>query len=139
MSKIYTAIGLMSGTSLDGVDCALIETDGHAHIKPLQFITIPYSHGTRDVIRTSFGIKDRNAAIVKQAEDIVTEEHIKAVKTLGKKADVIGFHGQTIFHAPQEGLTIQIGDAARMAVETGMDVVADFRTADVKASGEGAP
>ena len=138
-NKVHTAIGLMSGTSLDGVDCALIETDGKTHVKPLGFISIPYSHGARDVIRAAFGIKYRNADIVKRAEEIVTAEHIKAVKAIGKRADVIGFHGQTIFHAPHEGMTIQIGDGAKLARETGMDVVADFRTADVQAGGEGAP
>ncbi len=145
-NNVYTAIGLMSGTSLDGVDCALIETDGKAYIKPLAFMGIPYISDDRNVIRSAFGIKDRNAAILKKAEEIITKEHIKAVKELllerdlpANKVDVIGFHGQTIFHAPHEGLTLQIGDGAELARKTGIDVVADFRTADVQAGGEGAP
>ncbi len=145
-NKVHTAIGLMSGTSLDGVDCALIETDGRGVVRPLAFMGIPYISDDRNIIRAAFGIKDRNADIVKKAEEIVTKEHIRAVKELllehdlpVNKVDVIGFHGQTIFHAPHENLTIQIGDGARMAKETGIDVVADFRTADVQAGGQGAP
>ena len=138
-NKVHTAIGLMSGTSLDGVDCALIETDGFSHVKPLDFLSVPYEPQDRDIIRAAFGISDRGADIVTRAEEIVTREHIKVIKKLGHRADVIGFHGQTIFHAPKEGVTLQIGNAARMAQECGIDVVADFRIDDVKAGGEGAP
>ncbi len=137
--KIYKAIGLMSGTSLDGVDCALIETDGRAYVLPRKFITIPYTTGEREAIRAAFGKRDRKDPVVEAAEHIVTQSHIAAVKELNKKADVIGFHGQTIFHAPEEKLTLQIGNAEMLARETGMDVVADFRSADVAAGGQGAP
>lgn len=129
----------MSGTSLDGVDCALIETDGKAHVLPQKFVTIPYTSGERETIRAAFGRRDGGDPVVGAAERIVTQRHIAAVKELGEKADLIGFHGQTIFHAPEEKLTLQIGDAEILARETGMDVIADFRSADVAAGGQGAP
>lgn len=144
--KVYTAIGLMSGTSLDGVDAALMETDGRGLVRPLGFVTIPYQPAVRDEIRSVFGTTNRNAPSVKEAEALVTRKHIEAVEELlrqtGKshrEVDVIGFHGQTVYHAPAEGVTIQIGDGASMARECRIDVVDDFRIADVKAGGEGAP
>lgn len=129
----------MSGTSLDGVDCALIETDGKSYVNPQKFITIPYSVEEREAIRAAFGKRDRNDPVVCKAERIITDRHIAAVKELGENADLIGFHGQTIFHAPEEKLTLQIGNAEMLARETGMDVIADFRRADVAAGGQGAP
>ncbi len=144
--KVYTAIGLMSGTSLDGVDCALIETDGLDFVKPKGFVTIPYAPTDREMLRISFGALNRQSALVKGAEEIVTRTHVAAVKTLMAQegiapsgVDVIGLHGQTIYHAPKDGITIQIGDGAAMAKELGIDVVDDFRSKDVKAGGEGAP
>jgi anhydro-N-acetylmuramic acid kinase len=145
-NKVYTAIGLMSGTSLDGVDCALIETDGQEYVKPLGFLTIPYTSEDRGNIRVCFGATNRDSELVKQAEHIITERHIDAIRALmndmnlvASDIDVIGFHGQTIYHAPRDGVTIQIGDGALMTKELGIDVVDDFRAADVAAGGEGAP
>ncbi len=137
--KVYTAIGLMSGTSLDGVDCAAIETDGAGYVKPLGFVTIPYTEEERGLIRPCFGIKDRHSPKIKDAERLLTLKHAEAVKQLGIKGDVIGFHGQTIYHAPKDGVTVQIGDGKLLAHECGMDVIDDFRSADVAAGGEGAP
>ncbi len=144
--KVYTAIGLMSGTSLDGIDAALIETDGRDHAKPLDFVTIPYTQEVREQVRAVFGRTDRTAPDVKAAENILTREHAIAVGMLLDKAkrkakdiDLIGFHGQTIYHAPREGITVQIGDGKLLAAETGIDVVADMRANDVKQGGEGAP
>jgi anhydro-N-acetylmuramic acid kinase len=145
-NKVYMAIGLMSGTSLDAVDAALIETDGYDFVRPIAFVSLPYEEQTRADIRACYGIKDRADVKVVRAEKIVALEHARAVKELLKKTmrepgsiDLIGFHGQTTYHAPKDGVTIQIGDAALLARETGIDVIADFRTADVKAGGEGAP
>ncbi len=159
--KVYRAIGLMSGTSCDGVDAALIETDGFDFVRPLGFVFLPYEAAERERIRAAFGKQDRDNPAVRAAEDIITKKHIAAAHLIlhnakeggGKKqsghgdedaealvpVDVIGFHGQTTYHAPDEGVTVQIGDAALMAAETGIDVVDDFRIKDVKAGGEGAP
>lgn len=133
--KVYRAIGLMSGTSLDGIDAALIETDGQSYVKPVKFITQLYEDNLRHKLRGCFGQRERDPEIERE----LTLSHVKIVKDLGEKADIIGFHGQTVFHAPQEALTLQLGDGALLARETGMDVVNDFRTADVQAGGQGAP
>ncbi len=138
-NKVYTAIGLMSGTSLDGVDAAVIETDGLGFVEPKGFVSIPYTPEEREIIRACFGISERHSPKIKDAERLLTLKHAEAVKRLGMKADVIGFHGQTIFHAPKKGITVQIGDGDLLARECGMDVVDDFRSADVAAGGEGAP
>ncbi|MCB9965311.1 MAG: anhydro-N-acetylmuramic acid kinase [Rhodospirillales bacterium] len=145
-NRIYTAIGLMSGTSLDGVDAALIETDGHDYARPLAFYYQPYEEVDRAQIRRCYGRRDRTAADVLVAEELSTRLHIEVVRALlrqekltPEKVDVIGLHGQTIFHAPAEKLTIQLGDGALMARETGIDTVYDFRSNDVLHGGEGAP
>lgn len=137
--KVYRAIGLMSGTSLDGViDVALIETDGHGYVKPLRYYAHPYDIAVRDKVRACFGKTVRDAQVDK-VEQLVTDIHIDAVKALGEKADIIGFHGQTITHKPDEGFTWQLGDGAALAKATGMGVVCGMRQADIKAGGQGAP
>ncbi|MEM7650948.1 MAG: anhydro-N-acetylmuramic acid kinase [Pseudomonadota bacterium] len=134
--KVYRAIGLMSGTSLDGeIDIALIETDGQNHVKPLGFYAHAYDPQHKETIRACFGRNKRDETV----EALVTDLHIEAVKASGFEADIIGFHGQTVFHDPDAGVTLQLGDGARMAAETGMNVVNDFRSADVAAGGQGAP
>lgn len=140
--KVYRAIGLMSGTSLDGVDAALLETDGHDFVHPVGFYTCAYEDNAREVIRARFGQRSAPAEV----EKLVTDRHIEAVRALAaqencslKDIDVIGFHGQTITHNPAERVTVQIGDALSMAQELGVKVVADFRSSDVKAGGQGAP
>lgn len=137
--KVYTAIGLMSGTSLDGeIDVALLQTDGETHVERLDFKPYPYDIAARDKVRACFGLRTRNAA-VDEAEALVTDLHIQAVKALGQPADVIGFHGQSIMHDPSVRFTWQLGDGQRLADETGIDVVAGMRYADVAAGGQGAP
>lgn len=145
-SRIYTAIGLMSGTSLDGIDAALIRTDGENHAEPLDFISIPYDNGLREKLRACLGREDDFDGAVVRAETEMTRAHAAAVDWLLSKAglapediDLIGFHGQTIFHAPERHLTWQIGNGAMLARLTGIDVVNDFRSADVISGGEGAP
>jgi anhydro-N-acetylmuramic acid kinase len=136
--KIYTAIGLMSGTSLDGVDVALIRTDGQDIVETEKFESFPYEESERKVIRAAFG-RRAHSDIVEAASKIVTHAHIHALSRFGEKADIIGFHGQTITHDPARHFTWQIGDAHAVARAIKTDVVADFRTADVRAGGQGAP
>jgi anhydro-N-acetylmuramic acid kinase len=140
--KVYRAIGLMSGTSLDGVDAALLETDGHDFVRPLGFLTRPYEPEEREQIRKCLGKEARDPA----AEKLITQRHIEVVKALAeqekvdlKKVELIGFHGQTVYHNPAKKKTVQIGDAKLLASETGVPVVSDFRSADVAAGGQGAP
>lgn len=137
-----TAIGLMSGTSLDGVDAAILTTDGIAEVTIGARLTVPYSTDLREDLRRCFGHRSAPAAV----EQALTDRHLDAVIGLLDRAGirssevgVIGFHGQTIHHDPAAGVTIQIGDGRRLAKKTGIDVVADFRTADVAAGGQGAP
>ncbi|KAA0681693.1 anhydro-N-acetylmuramic acid kinase [Azospirillum brasilense] len=139
---MQTVVGLMSGTSMDGIDAALVRTDGERRVEPLAFVTIPYADGFRTDLRSCLGGKGPVEAV----ERALTDAHADAVRRLLAEAgteaaavDLIGFHGQTIFHDPAQRRTWQIGDGARLAQATGIAVVNDFRTADVAAGGQGAP
>jgi len=152
MTQIQKVIGLMSGTSLDGVDAALLETDGEAVARPGPGLTVPYDGETRALLRAAL---DEARAVaqgapvpqsIREAERRLTEVHAQAVKALLAKAGIgapdvalLGFHGQTILHRPERHWTWQIGDGALLARLTGIDVINDFRSADVKAGGQGAP
>ena len=148
MSQIQKVIGLMSGTSLDGIDAALLETDGEDVARPGPGLTIPYDGETRALLRA--GLEEaaqvaEGAPVpqsIREAERLLTEKHAEAVKALVAKVgpvSLVGFHGQTILHRPERRWTWQIGDGALLARLTGIDVVNDFRSADVKAGGQGAP
>ncbi|MFQ5535020.1 MAG: anhydro-N-acetylmuramic acid kinase [Sphingomonadales bacterium] len=151
-SAQLTALGLMSGTSLDGVDAAIVRTDGKsvAELGPCR--TTPFSRELRGLLRTAIQTAARMKApdsmpeAIREAELAVTDFHADAIQKLRATSnfdlegiDVIGFHGQTILHRPERGWTWQIGDGRRLAELTGIDVVCDFRSADVAAGGEGAP
>jgi anhydro-N-acetylmuramic acid kinase len=135
-------IGLMSGTSLDGVDAAWLETDGESVGAFGPTLTLPYDDRLRTDLRRildaapTLAQDDRR---LKSAEARLTEYHIRAVAALGRQADLIGFHGQTILHQPDLRRTWQIGNAAELAWRTGVPVAFDFRSADVAAGGQGAP
>jgi anhydro-N-acetylmuramic acid kinase len=138
---IYTAIGCMSGTSLDGMDIAVIETDGYDHIKPLAFYSYDYNDDMRSQLQNCMN-KTRNDEGVKEAELIFTRAHIDKINHIKKgfqNIDFIGFHGQTIHHDPDRGITVQIGDGDVLADETGIDVIYDFRSQDMANGGQGAP
>jgi anhydro-N-acetylmuramic acid kinase len=136
------AIGLMSGTSMDGIDAALIKTDGNRVLEFGAALSVAYDVEFRQSFARYLGTQSAPEAVIQE----FTEKNIGAVKQLLEKADipasdisVIGFHGQTLYHEPAKGITVQIGDGAHLAQSTGIDVIDDFRTADVKAGGEGAP
>jgi len=152
MPETLRAIGLMSGTSMDGIDVALVETDGETRTQAVAHHAISYPSATQDTLRAAMEVAsrvtDRSARPepMAAAESLVTEAHAQAVLAFldresiaADSVDVIGFHGQTVFHKPNAGLTIQLGDGAALARATGIDVVYDFRAADMKAGGEGAP
>jgi len=139
------ALGLMSGTSVDGVDVAMIETDGEKVEAFGPSLTVPYPDEVRRTIRAAFGAEQANDA-TRAAERAVTELHVEAVRrwsaehgTPLDRLDVVGFHGQTITHRPEKRFTWQIGDGAALAKALGVKVVNDLRIADVKAGGQGAP
>jgi anhydro-N-acetylmuramic acid kinase len=135
-------IGLMSGTSLDGVDAAWLETDGERIGAFGPTLTLPYDAHLRAELRS---ILDRAQNLdpddrrLNSAVALLTEYHVRAVAALGRPADLIGFHGQTILHQPDRQRTWQVGDAAELARRTGIPVAYDFRSADVAAGGQGAP
>jgi anhydro-N-acetylmuramic acid kinase len=135
-------IGLMSGTSLDGVDAAWLDTDGESVTAFGPTLTIPYDAGLRRDLRA---ILDRAPGLSQGDPGLahvvarLTECHVRAVKALDRPADLIGFHGQTILHQPDRRRTWQVGDAALLARATGVPVAYDFRSADVASGGEGAP
>ena len=139
------ALGMMSGTSLDGIDAALIRTDGETVDECGPALTVPYSEALRRRIRGVLGGEAAPGAIDAVADEL-TAAHGQAAGSLLDKAGftssdigIIGFHGHTILHRPEAGRTWQIGDAKRLAELTGCEVIDDFRGADVAAGGEGAP
>lgn len=137
-----TSLGLMSGTSLDGIDAALIRTDGHRTVETGAHLTVAYEPGFRQRLRAVLGGKGDVAAVEQELTDLHAEAVARLLAEAGIGAgdvDLIGFHGHTILHAPHEKRTWQIGDAGRLARRTGIAVVHDFRSADVAAGGQGAP
>jgi anhydro-N-acetylmuramic acid kinase len=146
------AIGLMSGTSQDGVDVALIDTDGERIAQFGATACRPYSKAERTLLRrataAAANLTERTArpGLVAAAEQLVNDAHAEAVETFLGANDLqagsvaaVGFHGQTLLHRPERGLTLQIGDGATLAARLGIPVVYDFRAADVAAGGQGAP
>jgi anhydro-N-acetylmuramic acid kinase len=140
----------MSGTSMDGVDVALIETDGErvGRLGPQSFL--PYGAEDRALLRAALeeakaiNARTERSGVLAQAEALVTQRHAEAVELFfqahgAQPVDVVGFHGQTVQHRPQERLTVQIGDGAALARRIGLPVVYDLRAADVAAGGQGAP
>jgi anhydro-N-acetylmuramic acid kinase len=142
----------MSGTSLDGIDVALLDTDGEriAAFGPAR--TFPYAAEDRQLLRRAFEdarkLVDRAArpGALADAEKLITQRHAEAVEAFfaserieRRDIDLVGFHGQTVFHDPARALTVQIGDGEALADLLGISVVWDFRAADVAAGGQGAP
>ena len=137
---MWRALGLMSGTSLDGIDVAMAETDGDERVILGPSLTIPYPTAFRERLRSLLG----GVGPVAEVEDELTRLHAEAVEQFfvnhsGTAIDIVGFHGHTILHRPAERRTWQLGNGGLLARLLGRDVVADFRSADVAAGGEGAP
>jgi len=145
-------IGTMSGTSLDGVDVALIETDGEAITRfgPIGYRAYPNEERIllQRALQAAALLSDRNARpdALKQAESLVTGAHGLAIEAFlrtnnipRESIDLVGFHGQTVLHRPEARVTIQLGDGPALARQIRIPVVYDFRAADVAAGGEGAP
>lgn len=148
-------IGLMSGTSLDGIDAALIETDGEAQIRFGPGETVAYSAEDRAVLQAAVDASlkwgfEGDEPDYANAEAVLTARHAEAVAGVldaaglsAAEVDLIGFHGQTVLHrapsAGRKGRTRQIGDGQALARATGIDVVFDFRSEDVAKGGQGAP
>ena len=144
---LSTAIGVISGTSMDAIDVALLRTDGDAAVQTGASRAYPYAPDLRQTLLDVIGdsaraehgdlaeieaaVSDAHAGAVRQ---FLADEHLDATEI-----DLIGLHGQTVFHAPQRRFTRQLGDGARVAQALGIDVVYRFRHADVATGGQGAP
>jgi anhydro-N-acetylmuramic acid kinase len=143
------AIGLMSGTSMDGVDVAVVDSDGESvAFGPTGYR--PYSDAERDLLRRALAdavgmtARDARPGVLGEAEALVTRAHAQAVETLRaghalSEVAVVGFHGQTVLHRPGDKLTVQLGDGAALAQRLKLPVVYDLRNADLQAGGQGAP
>ncbi len=152
MGKVMRAIGLMSGTSLDGIDVAYLETDGETIAKRGPAQTFPYDERMRGMLAAAIAAAgnltsrlERPAAL-SEAEHALTAWHADAVAEFLRASgiepasiDVIGFHGQTVLHRPEDGLTIQLGLGELLAGAMRCPVIYDLRAADVAAGGQGAP
>jgi anhydro-N-acetylmuramic acid kinase len=149
-------IGLMSGTSLDGVDAALLETDGETLTRFGPGAETAFSAQERAVLKAAveaaldWRFEGGEPEIFRQAEDVLTHTHQRAVVAVAARAgltlaeiDLVGFHGQTVIHVPPQagrpGRTRQLGDGTALAQRLGVPVAYDFRSADMDAGGHGAP
>ncbi len=168
MGKMMRALGLMSGTSMDGIDVALIETDGENRVERLGCSTVPYDARFRADLAAALAdaahLTDRSArpGCLARVEAELTNRHADAVLQFMQASGlqpsavaVVGFHGQTVLHKVEmvkpfgvaqlisgevaRALTVQIGDGPRLAARIGIDVVYDLRAADAAAGGQGAP
>ncbi|MBX3596420.1 MAG: anhydro-N-acetylmuramic acid kinase [Rhizobiaceae bacterium] len=147
--SIFTTIGLMSGTSMDGIDLAVLHTDGIDRVEFGPSLFQPYDANFRrvlaDALEDAKAIRDRNdrPGNLATVEREITERHAEAVRSLlgniYERPQLIGFHGQTILHRPEQGLTVQLGDGPLLARLTNLPVVYDMRANDMAHGGQGAP
>jgi len=143
----HLAIGLISGTSMDGIDAALVETDGERVLARGPWATTPYDPALCE--RLLALAADPRAVLeddLSEVEAAVTDANAAAVEALLARAGVaraavrvVGLHGQTVLHLPERRVTRQLGDGARLARAVGIETVDRFRHADVAAGGQGAP
>ncbi|TCL73586.1 anhydro-N-acetylmuramic acid kinase [Rhizobium sp. BK251] len=151
-TQARTAIGLMSGTSMDGIDVALLRTDGDALVERGPFAGTAYDSAFRNRLKSALETaktirkREERPGDLSEIERELTLRHVAAVGEFlsanglrPSDIDVIGFHGQTVLHRPDEGLTVQIGDGALLARECGIPVVYDMRANDMVHGGQGAP
>tara|TARA_B100001059_G_scaffold231073_1_gene266278 strand:+ start:580 stop:1701 length:1122 start_codon:yes stop_codon:yes gene_type:complete len=147
MSEEYTSLGLMSGTSGDGVDASIIQSNG---IFKYEVIKDQYYEYNSQIYQNIHNLKEKIHNLVdvknlsKELSDLerkITLFHAKIVKEIdvNNKVDIIGFHGQTIYHNSQEKISNQLGDGKLLSQLTNKSIVCNFRQNDIKNGGEGAP
>ena len=145
-------VGLMSGTSLDGIDAALVEIEGTSEhdvsARLVHALTLPYDEARREAIHAAIvaGTAEALCGLHADLGEWLAEAAVRVCADAGvalESVDAIGSHGQTVWHRPpadgRRGATLQLGDPATIAERTGCAVVSDFRTRDVAAGGQGAP
>ena len=147
--KLYTAIGLMSGTSMDGIDLSIISSDGLHEFSNILDDYYEYDKNLkdqlvrlRDLVLTKNDLLE-NSEKLRELERNLTLFHADAINQSLKKyrdtIDLVGFHGQTIFHSPHEKITCQLGDGKLLSQIVKKKVIYDFRQADIQNNGNGAP
>ncbi len=147
--KLFSAIGLMSGTSMDGVDLSMIKSDGHKEISFIFDEYFEYDSALYKQLVTTRDMVLNTSDLVKYSTELnlleknITLFHAKIInQTLSKfnyEIDLIGFHGQTIFHKPELKITKQLGDGYLLSQLVNKTVVYDFRQADIANNGQGGP
>ena len=143
----FFAIGVMSGTSFDGIDISLISSDGKKYFKPLKSSFFKFSSKIRQKlfqISTNFNENQYKIGLLGSIESEITQEYVKAIKAFISKnrlknIDLIGIHGQTIFHKSKNKISLQLCNSKTLHNELGIKIVSDFRQNDLKFDGEGAP
>ena len=149
MDNSFIALGLMSGTSMDGIDASIIKSDGKENLKILnnEYLSYPIDFKKR---LNSFILKiqnkkdiEENITIYKSLEKELTVHHLtisqEIIDEIKHKVQLVGFHGQTIIHKPKDGYSIQMGDANFLSQALKTKVISNFRANDIKKGGEGAP
>ena len=143
---VLDAIGVISGTSMDGIDVAFIRSDGETSVEPGPGATYPYPGEVKRALREVVAHPERAREPLGDLERAVTDAHVDAVRAFlaqysiePAEIELVGLHGQTILHRPRERFTRQLCDGGRAASRLGLDVIADFRSADIAAGGQGAP
>tara|TARA_Y100000590_G_scaffold465918_1_gene639654 strand:+ start:13444 stop:14520 length:1077 start_codon:yes stop_codon:yes gene_type:complete len=141
-TRIYKSLGIMTGTSLDGIDLSIIKSDGSNKLTLIDGEVIKFSNKIRDSLKSVIGFKKRNK-LIELVELEYTNFVIKKIKNFLKinnhKIDIIGFHGQTIFHNPKEKISLQIGNPKRLYETFRVPIVYNFRMNDIINGGNGAP
>jgi len=150
MKKNFISLGLMSGTSMDGIDASIVKSDGEQFIEIIDDSYLKYENRLKFKLKKIINLctsKDKLLKFskeIKEVENEITDKHIEAFKLISEKnknldIDLIGFHGQTILHKPKNGYSIQIGNSKTLSKFTGKIVVSDFRKNDIFNGGQGAP
>ena len=150
MDKNFYSLGLMSGTSMDGIDASIIKSDGEQSLEIIDNLYLKYDKKFKIELKKvidSCTSKVKFKKLSKNIKDIqkkITFKHYEACQLIFKrnkniKIDIIGFHGQTILHKPQHGYSIQIGDSKLLSQLTKKNVISNFREKDILNGGQGAP
>lgn len=152
MGKLVRAIGLMSGTSMDAIDVALLDTDGQSVLRDGPAASYPYPAEVKVTLRAALAearqLRERGdrPGNLGELEHTLTVLNAQAVERFlhsngidQSAIDLIGYHGQTVLHDPERALTVQLGDGRLLAERSGIDVVFDLRAADMAGGGQGAP
>ncbi len=137
------ALGIMSGTSLDGLDLALCrfrKFKQRWQYKLIRYSTIPYEKRLKEELARAHALNgEQLIRLHYRYAEFIAQQVNRFLKPTGMRCDVIGSHGHTVFHQPEQGMTFQLGSGAVIAALTGIDTISDFRSGDVALGGQGAP